>query len=225
MNVRKGLYECSWPSRDTLLYVKPQRISCAVLLPIAELALWSVLVLIPTLLMYGRFYSLQKHENASARSGQFETILPRDRWLEFSLATVCERQFHTIANLNLPGALIGAPLSVPAASYFRTHPSWFSVQTWHTVTVPFFCLPAWWFVGVGMEGTLTRKRLHWALRLVGLVFCGACVALVIGILTSPPADRSDLLPFMPGAIFWAVAFGLLPLNWLLTLRPRTNIDG
>lgn len=205
--------------------MKPQRISCAFLLPVAELALWSVLVLIPTLVIYGRLYSFQKHENASTRSGQFESILPRDRWLEFSLATVCERRFHTIVNLNLPGALIGAPLSVPAASYLRTHPSGFSVQTWHTVTMPFFCLPAWWFVGLGMEGALTRTRLHWALRSVGLIFCCACVAVVIGILTSPPADRRELVPFMPGAIFWAVAFGSFPLNWILTARPRTNIDG
>jgi hypothetical protein len=76
-----------------------------------------------------------------------------------------------------------------------------------------------------MEGALTRKRLHWALRSVGLIFCGGCVALVIGIFTSPPADRSDLLPFMPGAIFWAVAFGVFPLNWILAARPRTDIDG
>jgi hypothetical protein len=205
--------------------VKRQRISYAFLLPIAELALWSVLVVVPTLVMYGNFYSLQKNDNASSGSGQFESILPRDRWLAFSLATVCERRFHAIANLNLPGALIGAPLSVPAASYFRKHESGLSVQTWHTVTMPFFSLPAWWFVGLGMEGALTRKRLHWALRSAGSIFCCACFALVIGILTSPPADRSDLLPFMPGAIFWAAAFGLFPLNWILATRSRIDIDG
>ena len=205
--------------------MRAQRISCAFLLPIAELALWSALVLVPTLLMYGRFYSLQKHENASTESGRFELILPRDRWLGFSLATVCERRFHTIVNLNLPGALIGAPLSVPAALYFRTHAAGLSIRTWHTVTLPFFCLPAWWFVGLGMGGALKRKRLHWALSAVGSIFCCACVALVIGILTSPPADRRDLLSFMPGAIFWAAAFGLFPLNWILTARSRTNIDG
>jgi hypothetical protein len=165
--------------------------------------------------MYGRLYSLQKYENASTKSGQLELIVPRGGLLEFSLATVCERRFHTIVNLNLPGALIGAPVTAPVASHFRRNPSAFSVQTWHTVTIPFFCLPAWWFAGLGMEGALTRKRLHWALRSVGLTLSCACIALVICILTSPPADIEDLLPFMPGAIFWAVAFGLFPLNWLL----------
>jgi hypothetical protein len=198
--------------------VKPPRISCAFLLPIAELAIWSVLVLIPALLTYSAFYSIQNHRNAATRSGQFD-LAPRDLWLELSLMPVCERQFHAIANLNLPGALIGAPLSTFATSYFRTHTSGFSIHTWHSVTMPFFCLPAWWFVGLGVDGTLARKRLHWALRLVGLIFCLACLALVIGILTSPPADREDLLPFMPGAIFWAISFGLFPLNWILTVSP------
>jgi hypothetical protein len=67
-----------------------------------------------------------------------------------------------------------------------------------------------------------RKRLHWGLSAVGLIFCCACIALAIGISTSPPADSRDLLPFMPGAIFWAVAFGLFPLNWLITARSRTQ---
>jgi hypothetical protein len=191
--------------------VKPQRISCALLLPLAELALWSTLVVIPTLFMYGGLYSLQKHEDASIRPGQ--PISPRDGWLGFSLATVCERQFHTIANLNLPGALIGAPLSLPVASYLRTHPTGFSVETWHTVTIPFFCLPAWWLIGIGIEGALTQKRLHWGLIAVGSIFSCACIALAIGILASPPVDRGDLLPFMPGTIFWAVAFGLAPLAY------------
>lgn len=75
-----------------------------------------------------------------------------------------------------------------------------------------------------MDAALTRKRLHWAFRAIGSIFCCACIAVVIGILTSPPTDKSDLLPFMPGAIFWAVAFGLFPLNWLLS-RSRINVDG
>src|SRR5262249_1882580 len=160
------------------------------LLPLAELSLWGALVLCPALLMYGRLYALGIHGNASIRSGQFE----------FSIATVSERRFHTIVNLNLPGALIGAPLSAPAASYFRSHPRAFSMQAWHTVTIPFFCMPAWSLVGLGLDAVLKRRRLHWGFRALGSVLCAACTVLVIGILTSLASDKSDLLPFIPGAI-------------------------
>ena len=194
--------------------MKLQRISTAALLPLAELSLWCALVLLPTLFMYGQLYVLRARGDASLGSGLFE----------FSLATVCERKFYTIVNLNLPGALIGAPLTVPAASYLRRHPRVFSAQTWLTVTLPFFCIPAWWFIGLGTDAALARKRLHWGLYAIGSILCCGCIALLIGILTSPPADKTDLLPFMPGAIFWAVAFGLFPLNWLLQ-RLRTNVGG
>ena len=193
--------------------MKLQEISCASLLPLAELSLWCALVLLPTLFMYGQLYLFQALGNAPLGSGQFE----------FSLATVSERRFYTIVNLNLPGVLVGAPFSAPAASYFRSHPRVFSVRTWHTVTLPFFCIPAWWFLGVGMDAALTRKRLHWGLRAIGSILCCACIAVLIGILTSLPVDKPDLLPFMPGTIFWAVAFGLFPLNCLL--RFRANVGG
>jgi hypothetical protein len=194
--------------------VKLQKISCAALLPLAELSLWCALVLLPTLFVYGQLYLFQARGNASIGSGQFE----------FSLATVCERRFYTIVNLNLPGVLVGAPLSVPAASYLRSHPRVFSMRTWHTVTMPFFCIPAWWFLGLGMDAALTRKRLHWGLHAIGSILCCVCIAVLIGILTSPPADKTDLLQFMSGAIFWAVAFSLFPLNWLLQ-RFRTTVGG
>lgn len=194
--------------------MKPQTISCAALLPLAELSVWFALVLCPTLFMYGRLYAVGIRGNAAISSEQ----------LEFLLSIVSERRFHTIVNLNLPGALIGAPLSVLAASYFRSHPRAFSIQAWHTVTMPLFGVPAWSLVGLGLDALLKRKRLHWGFRAIGSILCAACILLVIGILTSPPTDKSDLLPFMPGAIFWAVAFGLFPVNWL-SRRSRTNVDG
>jgi hypothetical protein len=52
-----------------------------------------------------------------------------------------------------------------------------------------------------------------------------CIALVIGILTSPPADKPDLLGFLPGAFFWTIAFGVLPLNWLFRRRPVEKVTG
>jgi hypothetical protein len=145
-------------------------------------------------------------------------MLPRDRWLTFSLAAIGEQRFHLITDLNLPGLLVGAPLSVPAVSFLRQHPAALSARTWHTITIPFFCLPAWWFVGLGLDGLLARRRLHWTLLTIGSILACACIALVIGILTSPAADKPDLLGFLPGAIFWTVAFGVLPLNWLFRRR-------
>lgn len=199
-----------------LLFVRPREVSCGVLLPIAELAVWSAVVLIPMLFMYARPGAVLEYRNATIHSRQW--MLPRDRRLMFPLAAIGERRFHLITDLNLPGLIVGAPLSVPVVSFLRRHPAALSTRAWHTITVPFFCLPAWWFVGIGLDGLLARRRLHWAPLVMGSILSCACVAFVAGILTSPPADRPDLLGLLPGAIFWTFAFGVLPLNWLVPKR-------
>ena len=149
-------------------------------------------------------------------------MLPSDRWLTFSLVGVCERRFQLITNLNLPGALIGAPLLIPAASFLREHPAVLSMRVWHTLALPFFCLPVWWFVGRALDQLLAWKPLHWKVGATSSVLCCACIALLIGILSSPPTDKKDLVEFLPGAFLWTVLFGLPPTMWLLQKRRTPN---
>jgi hypothetical protein len=186
------------------------------MLPLAELFVWFLLVPVPTLLLYGQLRLAQMERNGSRGAGRSESDVPPHGWLWFSLSEVSERQFVSMMNLNLPGALIGAPVSVPAVSYLEKHLDIYPIRVWQALTLPFFCIPAWWFVGAGMEGLLARKRLHLALRVIGSLLCCVCIAFAIGILTAPAADSKDLLPFLPGAVLWAVAFGMFPLNWVLT---------
>jgi hypothetical protein len=100
--------------------LKIRRISFAVLLPIAELALWSAMVLLPTVRAYARFSAVQKYGSVNIRAGEFELMVPRDRWLTIALADISEQRFHLVAGLNLPGAFIGEPLTVPAVSFLRS---------------------------------------------------------------------------------------------------------
>jgi len=192
------------------------------MLPLLELLVWSTLVPIPTLLLCGRIYLLQRHANASREPRRFETVVPRNRWLEFSLQVVGEQNFDSVMDLNLPGVLIWGPMSVPANSYLEKHAAAISPRVLQVVTLPFCCLPAWWFVGVGVEGLLARKRLHLAMRLIGSVLCSACIAFAVGILFAPPGDRGDMLPFIPGAVLWTGAFGLFPLGWWLRRRGKVK---
>lgn len=193
-------------------------------MPIVELAVWSALVLLPTVKAYARFSAVQKYGSVNLRSGEFELMVPRDRWLTISLAAICEQRFHLVAGLNLPGAVIGAPLTVPVVSFLRKHPSGLSAEIWNTISLPFFCLPAWWFVGRGLDALLAGRRLHWGMLSIGSILSCVCVALVIGILTSPPADRTDMVELLPGGIFWAIAFAALPANWLVSRRDVNHVS-
>jgi hypothetical protein len=197
--------------------LKPQKFSLATLLPVAELFVWFTLVVIPavqTSIAFVRQSRYSSHENAP---------LPFSRSLGYSLGFAFEEQFPTIVNLNLPGVLIGLPISVPVLQHLRAHPAMLTTRSWAVVTLPFFCLPAWWFVGRGLDAVLVRARPQLAFRIIGSILCCACIAFAIGIVTSGPNDRSDLLPFMPGAILWAAGFGVFPLSWLLP-QERTKVQ-
>jgi hypothetical protein len=67
--------------------VKSWRISFCLLLPIAELATWTMLVAVPTSLMVYRFHrTAQGSAQIKIQAGKFETLLPSERWLPFALA-------------------------------------------------------------------------------------------------------------------------------------------
>jgi hypothetical protein len=195
--------------------LKPKKFSLATLLPLAELFVWFTLILVPavqTSIAFVRQSRSSSNENAP---------FPFSRSLGYSLGFAFEEQFPTIVNLNLPGVLIGLPISVPVLQHLRAHPAMLTTRSWAVVTLPFFCLPAWWFVGRGLDAVLVWTRPRLGFRIIGSILCCACIAFAIAIAKSPPNDRSDLLPFMPGAILWAVAFGVFPFSWLL---PRERAE-
>jgi hypothetical protein len=184
--------------------LKLSKVSYAFWLPAAELAIWSSLVGSPMLLTYVKVSVIERK------------VVLSDPWLMYSLSSVCEQRRPIIVNLNLPGVLIGTPILVPTVSFLQERSVAYSFRALQTVTIPFFCLPAWWFVGWSLDSHLAGKRKHWA-RLVILSILSAgciagCIAIIVGILTSP-ADK-QVLEVLPGAILWAIIFGAVPAMWL-----------
>jgi len=191
------------------------QISCfAVLLPVGELLIWLAIVVIPTLNLYAKLQALHSRGEPLA-FGSFQVKVPQPRQLTFSLDMISAERYRTIVNINLPGSLAGAAITVPAIAYLRKHPGIIWVETWNAVTAPFFCLPIWWLLGRSLDLFLTTRRLQPIMLWTGSILGCASIALGIGIITAPLGDQKDLAPFLPGAIFWAVAFGFFPVVWLV----------
>jgi hypothetical protein len=128
------------------------------------------------------------------------------------------RRSHTILNINLPGALIESPLTVPVIAALRQRGVPFGIEIWYTLTVPFFCLPIWWFIGRGLDRLLAGERLHtFSIAFGSACFIG-CTGLLIALLSASPADRTDLFTYVPGLILWTIAFAIFPVGWLLRTR-------
>ena len=143
---------------DKLLCFNYRKLSFAFLLPAVELLVWSKLVVEPALLMFIRFHFADRFGNAEINSQQFQIIVPRSNWLAFSFETACRQNFHTIMNINLPGALIGAPLTAFVLPVLRKHAVPFAPQLWNTLSLPFFCLPVWWFIGRVLDQLIAGAR-------------------------------------------------------------------
>jgi len=191
------------------------RISFSLLLPIVELALWAVLVPTGAGLTYYRLYRAARgSQGVRIHSGQFELTVPRGGWVGFALASVPACRSRTIIVVNLPGLVADVVLSLPTAQPGRWHPSAMSLDTWRSFTFPFYCLPAWWFAGCGLDGLLGRRRLNRVMLWTGSAFCLMYVSALIGYFMSAPADEADLRWLLPGLWLWAILFGVLPLNWL-----------
>ena len=187
----------------------------ALLLPVAELAVtWVLLVPVQTGFIYYRLRNAAVNSDGiRIRSGSFDLSLRRKQFLLFALESTLVRQSHTISGLNLPGGFVQGLISLPTSRPGTWHPAALTLDSWRSLTFPFFCLPAWWFVGNGLDGLVGRKRLPVAILLSGSVLCVLFLTAVVGYFTSPPSDQADLRWVMPGVGFWALAFGVLPLTW------------
>jgi hypothetical protein len=208
--------------------VKAARIPFSVLFPIGELAVWaSVILSQTTLTFYGLNHAAHGSEVVATHFGQYGVILPRNQWFFFSLQTVTMRQSHIISAINFPGMLIDS--FMPLLSSWRPlrYLPYLPMDSRRALTLPIFCLPAWWLVGRGIDGLLGRKYLHWAALLTGSVLFVLFVVVLLGFTFGlSAADRADSHWILWGLALWVLAFAVLPIVWLQRgLRWRISRSG
>lgn len=208
--------------------MRGDRIPLSHLLPIIDLALLALLVFVPITVTSLHLYQASKGSSrVQIDSGQFDLTLPRDQIVPLAIRMVTVSKAHTIMAINLPGIIVQALISLPMPRTFSWHPAALLLDTWRALVFPFFCLPFWWLVGRGVDGLLSKDRLHWSLVLVGTVLFAICLVAVLAFHfgTSSALDRQDLAWVMPGFTGWTIAFAILPIAWIVqSLRPRRPID-
>jgi hypothetical protein len=97
-------------------------------------------------------------------------------------------------------------------------------QSWHPVNVPlfafrsfvlpFFSLPAWWFVGSGVDNLLGWRQPRWWTLLIGTLLFAGFLVILIGLRFGTSAeDRLDDSWIVLGFGFWTLAFASFPAVW------------
>jgi hypothetical protein len=199
------------------------RVSFSVLLPLIELVISVVVLAVPaTLVFLNHERVTQGSAVANIQAEMFSASIPRKQFLSFALQSAAIKSSHTVAAANMPGffgeILISLPTSWPAS----WHPTGMMVDTWRAITFPFFCLPAWWLVGLGWNVLLKWRRLHRATFLTGTLLFILFGVLFLGLRFALTAsERGETTYPLWGIGLWAVLFAILPIAWFRQWRSRS----
>ena len=187
------------------------------------MATWTMVLIVPTAATIVQFYATARGaKEITVRGGRYTTTIPRERWLAFALESASVQCSRAITGSNIPGTAGEVLISLPTSWPESWHPDGLTLPAWRAVTWPLFCLPAWWFVGRGLDGLLGGRRLHWVSLVTGSILCVFFAVLFIGLrVTLEANDRADPWVFC-GLGFWAVAFGLPPFAWVKQWRRKRS---
>src|SRR5260370_21899099 len=105
--------------------------------------------------------------------------LPRENILSFAISSATFRASHTIAAMNMPGFVGDILISLPTTWPTTWIPRRFTLDTWRCISFPIFSLPAWWFVGRGVEALFGSRRMRWPSLLLGTLFSLEFVVLLL----------------------------------------------
>lgn len=189
----------------------------AVLLPLMELVVWVILVPIPTTLIYLGVHTPAQPEVVHTEIGTFSITPQEARQIAIESASLSTS--HAITALNTPGTLVEILISLPTVWPDTWRPVHLPLDIWRSITLPFFCLPAWWFAGRGFDALRSRERLPWPVALFGTLLCIAFVVLFCGLRFEIPAeDRAGGSWVFWGMALWALLFSAFPLAWLMRRR-------
>jgi hypothetical protein len=197
-----------------------QRVPFTAVLPALAVALWCVIVAIPTV---ANLRALQAAPQTSANvnvtlSRYHAVLLPGER-LPFAINAAIYTHSHAITALNLPGALLEMPIEValtnPDAWYTRRLNAW----SLRSVLTPLYGLPFWYLAGLGLDALLHRRRSG----RVALLLSTALFALFVALAASLPfAHQPTGLWVILGFTLWVPLFALLPAAWLRYLFSNTR---
>ena len=219
------LYACLFLCRDKITNplsctkVKTARFSFSFLFPLLELLIWLFLVAVPSTLTYLNLRSTPKHSGSVDVTVDGITFsLSSQEMRHIALEGPATRVSHALTALNMPAMVVEILTSLPTSWPDSWHPKNLSVDAWRSIAFPFYCLPAWWFVGRGFDALRRRERLGIGSTLISALFSILFMVLLCGLSFAVSTERDDTAWPLVGLALWAVLFASLPLAWFKARR-------
>ena len=189
-------------------------------LPLGAMAVWLGMVAVPAVQMDLELRQVTGNvKNATVAVGSFQSTIPPSHFAAYAVNEAVVTHSHVLTAMNLPGALMEMPVSVATTRPEKKKKRRLDVWTGRAWTMPVYCLPAWWLVGLGIEALLGRRRLHWPVAVLGGVVCGLLVVMLCGfLLGASTADKAGGWWVFAGLGMWIALFAVVPVAGVLRGR-------
>lgn len=203
----------------------------SLVMPVLALMCSMTLVLAPA----GQSYFNLKHTaqslsgsgNRSASiligSANFQMILPVEKIPMFALNTAAMREQGFITFLNAPGYIVYAILAGATGHSAHWSPDGILSALWLAIMMPICAVPAWWFVGRGMDGFFRRRRLGLTDLIVSLLLLLGSATISAGLwfgMTAEERGGDEMSAWFVAGFAWWTGLFAIPMGVWLYQRTR-----
>jgi hypothetical protein len=198
-----------------------KRLRFRIVLPLFCVSVWILLVALP---FFAEILGSAKHDPVLSVCFRLWNALSDASPARFLLTLPEEQRSWIVMGLSLP-AFPAELLESLGTWPMSWSPPGLSIFQWRMFTFPFLALPAWFYVGRGLDSLRSRTTLSvWEL-LSGVALSAIFALMCFGMsFMTPPGDQDSLLKFITGgALLWAFLFGAVPLAAVQEARPKLGL--
>jgi hypothetical protein len=190
------------------------------LLPVVGVAVWVWVIALPAVQTYRALRAIgAQGKNAAVSVGTFHATILAENFWPFAVNEAVVTHSHALTAIAMPGALVEMPLTIALTNPSLWYPKQMDEWTWSLLEAPLYCLPAWWLVGLGMEGLLGRRRVRWPLLLLGSVAWATFAFMLCEYLLGWLLPGHAVEGWVVAAFgMWIALFSVLPAVWILRGR-------
>ena len=198
------------------------------MLPLLQLLFGAATMLAPALLFFFRLKQMA-HGTGSASISYDDIVMtiPSDHFLAVAFDRAGWWAEKPITILNTPAKFVEIFVSLLVAHKANSYPASLLSSTWHALIYPIYALPAWVYVGLGIDAGIGRRLVRrWNVGVslflaltCAILFCGCR----FGMSSAERAGQELLSWFIIGFALWTILFAVPFVGWLLRRKRETRI--
>ena len=186
-------------------------------LPVGNVVLPGGLLLFTTLLVFSHLRHAANGADALfIQAGEFRLRVRSNEFLleAFRAATFSANKL--IILLDAPGVFGDALISLVSERSGNWYPGRLGLTAWQAVTYPFFSIPAWLYVGQGLDTLMEGARIRTFSTVISSVLMTLAITISCGLRFGISAsERSESITWViAGFALWSFLFAIPILAWI-----------